>query len=355
MTPVLTEIGLFAGIGGFSLGFRQAGIKTVALVEIDKACQGLLARRFPDVPVLDDVRTAGRHNLPWANIVSFGFPCQDLSVAGKRAGLAGARSSLFFEAIRIVHELRPDYAVWENVPGLLTANNGRDFAAVLMALDKIGYSGAWTVLDAQFFGVAQRRQRVFGVFARRDIGAARCAEILALAARLPWNTAAGDQARQAVASTLGGSTQSGGFRTTDLDNSGAFIYQCQGTNVGEIGALRQGNGGVTGGVPFLARSDTTREGLRQDESKETIIAHTLRAEGHDASEDGTGRGVPLVVSNGQGDPNWDNDRSFALDTQAPPAIVFDTTQITSGTNRSNPQVGDPSHPLAAGAHAPVIA
>lgn len=206
---MLTEIGLFAGIGGFQVGFERAGIRTVALVEKDAACQTVLRRRFSGVPVLDDVRTAGAHNLPWANIVSFGFPCQDLSVAGNRAGLAGARSGLFYEATRIVHELQPDFAIWENVPGLLSSGGGRDFAAVLLELERIGYCGCWSTLDAQFFGLAQRRQRIFGVFARRDIGAARCAQILALTTRLPWNTPPRPQARARVAASLTAGTSSG--------------------------------------------------------------------------------------------------------------------------------------------------
>src|SRR5690606_10553137 len=108
------------------------------------------------------------------DVICGGFPCQDLSIAGRRAGLAGARSGLFYEMTRITDELQPAFLCWENVVGLLSSRGGRDFLAVLMELERIGYSGCWTTLDAQFFGVAQRRRRVFGVFARRDIGAARC-------------------------------------------------------------------------------------------------------------------------------------------------------------------------------------
>ena len=95
-------VSLFAGIGGFDLGFERAGFRTVATVEIDANCQRLLAERWPDAVHLDDVRTAGRHNLPECDVITFGFPCQDLSVAGKREGLKGERSSLFYEAAKIV-------------------------------------------------------------------------------------------------------------------------------------------------------------------------------------------------------------------------------------------------------------
>lgn len=210
MTP-LTFISLFAGIGGFDLGFARAGLHCVAQVEKDAAARSVLARHWPDVPQFDDVRDVGRHNLPAADIVCGGFPCQDLSQAGQRAGLAGARSGLFYEMVRIIDELRPAFLVWENVPGLLTSDRGRDFARVLLALDAIGYSGAWTSLDAQFFGLAQRRQRVFGVFARSDIGASCCAEVLSLANRLPWNTAPRPTARADIAASLtaGSATGSG--------------------------------------------------------------------------------------------------------------------------------------------------
>lgn len=195
---MLTTVELFAGIGGFS----SPHTRPLAFVEKDAHCRAILRRHYPAALILDDVRTAGAHNLPWAHVVKFGFPCQDLSVAGNRAGLSGARSGLFYEGTRIADELRPDYILWENVPGLLSSGAGRDFLAVLTELDRIGLAGGWTTVDAQFFGVAQRRQRVFGLFAQRDIGAARCAEILSLAARLPWNLTPGYKARANVAATI---------------------------------------------------------------------------------------------------------------------------------------------------------
>jgi len=219
----LSVVSLFAGIGGFDLGCTQAGMRVVAHVEKDPHCRKLLSAKWPDSVVLDDVRTAGKHNLPPCDVLCGGFPCQDLSVAGKRAGLQGERSGLFYELTRITHELQPAFLVWENVPGLLSSNERRDFLAVLIELRRIGYHGGWRTLDAQFFGVAQRRRRVFGVFARADIGAGRCAEILSLHEGVRGHPAPRREARQDVAGTLGGSSQSGGFRTTDLDNNGAFI------------------------------------------------------------------------------------------------------------------------------------
>lgn len=214
---------LFAGVGGFDLGFEHAGMRGLWQVEIDDAARAVLARRFPDAVQYADVREVGAHNLAPVDVICGGFPCQDLSVAGKRAGIvSGARSGLFYEMVRITNELRPAFLVWENVPGLFSSDYGRDFERVLSALAVIGYSGAWTVLDSRYFGLAQRRRRVFGVFARGDIGAGPCAEILSLAARLRWNTAAGKEARKDVAATLGaGANSTGGTRPpgSTVDNA----------------------------------------------------------------------------------------------------------------------------------------
>jgi DNA (cytosine-5)-methyltransferase 1 len=203
-------VSLFAGIGGFDLGFQRAGIETVALVERDARCRKLLSSKFPSAAIHDDVRTVGKHNLPSVDIVVGGFPCQDVSIAGPRHGLAGSRSGLYYQLTRITNELSPSFLIWENVPGLLSSNDGRDFLAVLVELDRIGYYGAWRVLDAQYIGVAQRRRRVFGCFARRDIGAERCAEILSLSEGVRGHPAPSRKARQSIAGTLTRSSIAGG-------------------------------------------------------------------------------------------------------------------------------------------------
>jgi DNA (cytosine-5)-methyltransferase 1 len=226
-------ISLFAGIGGFDIAFEQAGHTVVAQVESDPQCRAVLAEHWPHVARFDDVRTFHAQRGE-ADIVVGGFPCQDLSIAGKRAGFAGQRSSLFFEMVRIIHECRPMYVVWENVPGLLSANNGRDFASVLMALGAIGYHGAWTMLDAQFFALAQRRQRIFGVFARGDSGAARCAEILSFAARMSRHFEPGGEAGEIVAYALaadaGGSKFGSGRQGQDTLIAGAWIAGSKNTD-----------------------------------------------------------------------------------------------------------------------------
>jgi len=160
---------LFAGVGGFDLGFEAAGMECCFQVEWDPHCQQVLAYHWPDVPRWSDVSDVKGAELPPVDVITFGSPCQDLSVAGKRAGLDGGRSNLFFEATRIIKEMRdgtdgifPRVAVWENVPGAFSSNEGHDFGSVLDGLAESGALGIeWAVLDARWFGVPQRRRRIF--------------------------------------------------------------------------------------------------------------------------------------------------------------------------------------------------
>lgn len=183
MTKVRTAVSLFAGVGGFDLALERAGVKVVASVEIDKHARGILSQRFTDSKLFEDVRKVTGDELRAAGfisdggIITGGFPCQDLSVAGKRAGFTGERSSLFYEIARIADETQAEWLVLENVPGLLTSQRGADMGAVIGTLADLGYVGSWRVLDAQHFGVPQRRRRVF-IVARRAGDPTSCAEIL---------------------------------------------------------------------------------------------------------------------------------------------------------------------------------
>lgn len=189
---------MFAGIGGFDRGFERAGFDVVWCIEWDKNAQAVLRKRFPKATVYGDIREVDPAQLERVDVVCGGFPCQDLSVAGKRAGLAGERSGLFHDAMRIVRRLRPSVLILENVPGLLSSNRGLDFATVLREVGE-GWDCqevAWRVLDSQYFGVAQRRRRVFIVGSAR----AGCAEqILALAEGSGGNPPSRDKAREDAA------------------------------------------------------------------------------------------------------------------------------------------------------------
>ncbi len=160
--------GTFAGIAGFELGFMRAGMEHTALCEIIPHRQRVLARQFPTTPIGGDIREVHGRDLGTPDVVVGGFPCKDLSIAkGKRKGLKGDDSKLFWEFhrlveqhLRLVDETRARWVVLENTPGLLSFNRGRDHATVLRALEQLGYGWAFRVVDARSFGSAQKRPRV---------------------------------------------------------------------------------------------------------------------------------------------------------------------------------------------------
>jgi len=154
----LTIGSLFSGIGGLELGLEWAGLgPTIWQVEQDDYCRRVLARHWPDAKRYEDVRHVGRTNLVPSDIICGGFPCQDISVAGKRAGLVGARSGLFYEFARIIRELRPRYAVLENVTALLADGLG----SVLSELAASGYDAEWDCVSASSVGAPHQRDRIF--------------------------------------------------------------------------------------------------------------------------------------------------------------------------------------------------
>jgi DNA (cytosine-5)-methyltransferase 1 len=168
----MNAVSLFAGVGGFDLALERNGIPVVASVEIDKHARKILERHFPNSLILNDVTEVSGEQLinagfdPQDGVIVGGFPCQDVSVAGKRAGLThsdgtSTRTGLFWHIVRLLEETKAKYFILENVPGLLSSNNGRDFGTVIGALDELGYGVSWRILDAKYHGVPQRRQRVF--------------------------------------------------------------------------------------------------------------------------------------------------------------------------------------------------
>jgi DNA (cytosine-5)-methyltransferase 1 len=222
MGPEMSDLtfgSLFAGVGGFDLGMEAAGWSCAWQVEWDAKCQQVLARHWPDVPRWGDVCDLNGAQLPPVDCVTFGSPCQDLSVAGKRAGLDGERSGLFFEAIRIIEEMRdatdhafPRWAVWENVAGALSSNRGADFGAVL---DTLADAGAlvieWAVLDARWFGVPQRRRRVFVVACFDPATADGCPDpLLPVWPRSGWHPPTSDEKGTGFTTALTGGLGSGG-------------------------------------------------------------------------------------------------------------------------------------------------
>ena len=226
----LTFGSLFAGVGGFDMGFEQAGWDCKFQVEWDKNCQQILNKHWPDVPKWLDVSDVNGAEIPPVDCIIFGSPCQDLSVAGKRAGLEGERSGLFHEAVRIIKEMRnatngtfPRWTVWENVAGALSSNNGRDFGTVINEMAKAGaYLQEYAVLDAQYFSVPQRRVRVFLVSCFDTATAERCPDpLLPVTESLRGDTKKGKQKRQSAARTL---TEGTGGDGGIVNAIGASIY-----------------------------------------------------------------------------------------------------------------------------------
>lgn len=266
----LTLASLFDGIGGFPLAFARAGVRTVATVEIDKAAAAISRRHFPDAHQFDDVTKVTGDDLravgfvPGRGILTAGWPCQDFSVAGRRAGLAGERSGLWWHVARILDELRPLWFVGENVPGLLSsvcqcpgdgtcvanghrgpckpgeshdvapdgccvggcmATHGGAMGSVLGSLAELGYGIAYRVLDAQFFGVPQQRKRVFIV---GHLGApwGAPAQVLLEPESGGGDSSAGGQAWPDVAGTLmAGANATGGTRPpgTQVDTVNTLV------------------------------------------------------------------------------------------------------------------------------------
>lgn len=206
----MKAVSLFAGIGGFDLALERNGIEVVASVEWDKHAQSVLKNRFPNSQIYGDIQEVTGEQLinagfdPRNGIITGGFPCQDLSVAGKRAGLAGNRSGLFWEICRLLDETKTQYFILENVPGLLSSSNGADMGTVISALAQRGYGLAYRVLDAQYFGVPQRRRRVFIVGSLGDNGRTP-AEILAIAEGRSRYLEAGGKSRKSSTTAANGS------------------------------------------------------------------------------------------------------------------------------------------------------
>lgn len=229
---MLTFGSLFAGVGGFDIGLERAGWQCKWQVEWDAHCQQTLAYHWPDVPKWWDVSDVSGAELPPVDVITFGSPCQDLSVAGKRAGLDGGRSGLFFQAIRIIKEMQdatagafPKWAIWENVPGALSSRNGDDFEAVLTEMANLGaHFVEYGVLDAQFFGVPQRRRRVF-VVACLDFAAAQRSpgQILTVGEGRPRNTSKGKSSRKAASGKAAEGARSGGLDLPGLELDGKLV------------------------------------------------------------------------------------------------------------------------------------
>ena len=250
----LTLGSLFDGIGGFPLAGICAGIRPVWASEIEPFPIRVTEKRLPEMKHCGDIHGLQGAKLEPVDMITFGSPCQDVSIAGRREGLSGGRSGLFFEAIRIIREMReatngeyPRWAVWENVPGALSSHNGEDFRQVLESLIRVqepeadvplpadgkwlpageimgnGYALAWRILDAaQGWGVAQRRKRVFVVL---DLAGGRAGEVLFESEGLSGYTPPGGEARKGAAGGAARCAGAAGFCYESGEASRGIGYQ----------------------------------------------------------------------------------------------------------------------------------
>lgn len=309
---------LFAGAGGLSRGLEAAGFACAAHAEIEPHARAVLRQHWPGVRLDGDVTKVSGADYRGITLLSGGSPCQDLSVAGKRKGLAGARSGLFHEQVRIWTESDAPYFLWENVLGALSSNAGKDFAVVLstlvgapIAVPRDGWSrggvasgpsavAAWRVLDLQHFGPPQRRVRVFVLAARA--GGVDPAEVLALGEGLCRHPSPREQQRQRTARGIGtGAPRSSGL-TIGIDGE-------KNANVELLGTLNTGSRSGSGQQPAVVAFHHTQTPISGDVAPAIgrttdgmgvvcttgDVTHALTHEGADASEDGTGRGTPITV------------------------------------------------------------
>ena len=442
----LTVLSLFDGVGGFPLALQRAGAEVVATVEIDPPAAAVSGKHFPNATQFrdvtkvsgDDIRAAGF--VPDRGVATAGWPCQDFSVAGRRAGLAGARSGLWWEVVRVLAELRPRWFIGENVPGLLSSvcqcpgddtcviNNRADecgdwcpvkpstdvssgrfrragrqryvwvahiphtprggacaggcmhahggaMGSVLGSLGELGYGVAYRVLDAKYFGVPQQRRRVFIV---GHLGAPWGAptEVLLEPQGSSRDSAAGNHAGQGATGVAAGSvgaagcdvaTAAPGRGTSETPHRREWVAALRTSGPGGNGgpddnaaqaghivvqplAIRGRDGGAqlevgAAGAPYNA--------LRAGDggsSRQSLVAitgqhtHALTAEGADASEDGTGRGTPIISYAPDKAATLTSGRSATEGVNPPGRRQEDDTNIiafdwqTQGSERSRPPV-----------------
>lgn len=322
-----------SGIEATSVAWVPLGWQCAWVSEIEPFPNAVLQHHYPEVPNHGDFTKINQPGGPRADGVQLlcgGTPCQSFSVAGLRAGLDDPRGNLALEYLALADRLRPRWLVWENVPGILSSTShgaadprppadpmdlgfdGQEmeteeeydseelhaFNCFLAGLSSIGYGFAYRVLDAQYFGLAQRRRRVFVV---GHLGSwQRAAAVLFESASLSWNPAPSRETASQVAapitSGVGRRGKPSGRRQEDDVN---LEIQCHGSNVGPMGALRKGNENAgpdeAAASHIVAAPLLGKDNSSHDESMETYVTHALRAEGFDASEDGTGGGTPLVA------------------------------------------------------------
>lgn len=320
----LRYLSVCSGIEAATQAWHGLGWEPVAFSEIEPFPSAVLAHHYPTVPNWGDMTRFQEWPDADVDVLCGGTPCQSFSVAGLRQGLGDPRGNLMLTFGAIAGRYRPRWLVWENVPGVLSSNGGRDFGSFLGMLGQLGYGTAFRVLDAQYTrtcrfprAVPQRRRRVFVVGYLGDWR--RAAAVLFDRESLSGHPAPRREAGQRPAPTLSARPAGGGGLGTDFDCDGGLI-----ANSGDVGYC----------LTALAQQSL-------DAETETLIAvaHALRGEGHDASEDGTGRGTPIIAI---------QERAVSENPDAGPDGVGCSTEGAAYTLEARTQVQAVAHPLTAG-------
>lgn len=336
----LRYLSVCSGIEAATVAWHPLGFQPVAFSEIEAFPSAVLAHHYPTVPNWGDMTRFKEWPDADVDVLVGGTPCQSFSVAGLRGGMADPRGNLALVYLALADRYRPRWLVWENVPGVLSSGGGRDFGAILGGMVELGYGVAYRVLDAQYFGLAQRRRRVFVVGCLGDWR--RAAAVLFEPASLRGDSAPRREAGQGFAASTAPS----------LTASGRGVERC-GESRGqdpviavELLCASTGQAGAEIGADMAPTLSCNHEA--------PYIAHALRGEGFDASEDGTGRGTPLVpvtagtLSCNTG-PNGNDAGNFACNQAVDAGHLVPVPLLAAGGGNANSagigRSGDPMFSL----------
>ena len=362
-----------SGVEAATAAWHPLGWEPQWFSEIEKFPSAVLAHHYPDVPNLGDMTQFKEWPIDRSiDLLVGGTPCQSFSVAGLRKGLDDPRGNLMLTYLAIAAQYQPKWLVWENVPGVLSSQRGRDFGTFLGALGQLGYGFSWRSLDAQYFGVAQRRRRVFVVGYLGDWR--RAAAVLFERESLSGHPAPSREAGQKAAPTV---TQGAPFSRTGNQRVEAEAIVATGYTSSSFGGYHEGVGTVRaaggdlggGSETIVAQCLTTRTGSAYDPTTKTLPiafgAQNSANQGDSVSTEVTPTldksKTPAVAiqnatrgasQNGLGITT--DGPMYTLDVGSQHAVAYDTTNITSPTNGSNPKPGDPVFTLASGQHPPLL-
>ena len=377
----LTLGSLFDGIGGFPYAASFYGIRPLWASEIIPECISVTQKHFPEMEHVGDITKLYGGTLPPVDIITFGSPCQDLSVAsGKRLGLAGERSGLFLEAIRIIREMQeatngeyPKFALWENVPGALSSSSRRDFKAVLEAFTEAevpmpgsgrwanagmvrgrGVDLAWCVYDAQYFGTAQRRRRLFLV---ADFGGQRAGEILFVPKSLSGYFAAGGTPRQGPAAYAQSGAGAAGAGDVIPAISMRIRCGCEGGGKGPLLQIEKSGTLATGNDQYLFAPKDAVE-ILNDQGGDSLcvekggVSPTLRSQTHGnlpiTAYAIQGSMIGRADGNGPQGDGINENVSFTLNT-------IDRHAVCMATGQTNAEIMTEKSPtLVAGHEQPIV-